>query len=59
MHRLLEDIPRGHLHYLAQVHDGDSVTHVLDYAQVVRYEQICKFKLLLQVPHQIQSLCLY
>ena len=43
------------LDYLAQIHDRHPVAHVFNDRQIVGDEDICQFKLLLQVIQQVQN----
>src|SRR4030042_373081 len=55
--RLLEErLLRGVFSYLAEVHHRDSVAHVLDGAEVVRYEQVCQSEVPLELVEHVENL---
>ena len=45
-------------HQIAQVHNTDAVTDVLDHGKVMRNEQVGRAGLLLDILHQVNDLCL-
>jgi hypothetical protein len=53
-----EFFPVCHLHYLSHIHDGDSITDVLDNSKIVRDEKVGEAKLISQVHEEIQNLSL-
>lgn len=53
-----EIVSAAQLYHLPQIHDHNSIGHMVHHGQVVRDKQISKFPLLLNVLHKIQNLCL-
>src|ERR1700739_1369142 len=51
-------LPGRHLDDLAEIHDRDTVGHVLDNGQIVADEEQREAELLLQVLEQVDNLCL-
>ena len=49
---------RCYLSYLAQVHDADTVAHVVDRAQVVGDEEVCQPELPLELVQHVEDLAL-
>src|SRR5258708_3988073 len=57
MLRCGEDLlPWRHLYDLSEIHDGNTVRHVLDDRQIVADEEQCEAELLLQILQQVDDL---